>query len=120
MDLDLVTREEAGHTVLEVSGEVDVHTAPVLRSRALELIDAGRHRMVVDVGGVEFLDSSGLGVLVEIQGRLRDAGGTLALARPADRIRKLFVLTGLDEIFSVHATVEQALAGSAAAGSPPA
>src|SRR5918993_1877469 len=109
MELDLGTREEAGHTVLEVAGEVDVHTAPVLRRRALELIAGGRHRMVVDLGGVEFLDSSGLGVLVEIQSRLREAGGTLALTRPADRIRKLFALTGLDEVFTVHDTVEGAL-----------
>src|SRR5215213_3665773 len=109
MELDLATREEAGHTVLGVAGEVDVHTAPLLRRRALELLAAGRRQMVVDVGGVEFLDSSGLGVLVEIQTRLREAGGTLALARPADRIRKLFILTGLDEVFSVHDTVEGAL-----------
>ena len=118
MDLDLVTREDAGHTVLEVAGEVDVHTAPALRYRALELIDAGRSRLVVDVGGVEFLDSSGLGVLVEIQTRVRDVGGTLALARPADRIRKLFALTGLDEIFSVHDSVAGALSASPAGGPP--
>ena len=117
MELDLGTREEAGHTVLEVAGEVDVHTAPVLRRQALELVTAGRRRMVVDLGRVDFLDSSGLGVLVEIQSRLREAGGTLTLARPPDRIRKLFVLTGLDQVFSVHGTLEGAI-GRPSSGEP--
>ena len=64
MDLTLNTRDEAGHTVLAVCGEIDVYTAPKLREQIVDLLDSGQHHLVVDMDGVEFLDSTGLGVLV--------------------------------------------------------
>ena len=111
MDLTLNTRTHADYTVLEVSGEVDVYTAPALRDRITDLLDAGQHQLVVDLGGVEFLDSTGLGVLVAGLNRTREVGGTLSLVCPQERVLKLFRITGLDEVFTVHGTVDQALAG---------
>ncbi len=112
--LNLNTRTQAEHTVLEVSGEVDVYTAPALRDRITDLLDAGRHRLVVDLAGVEFLDSTGLGVLVAGLNRAREVGGTLDLVCPQERVLKLFRITGLDEVFAVHPTVDQAVASPAA------
>ena len=110
MDLTLNTRDEAGHTVLAVSGEVDVYTAPALRDRIADLLDSGQHQLVIDLGGVEFLDSTGLGVLVGGLKRVR-----LSLVCPQERVLKLFRITGLDEVFTVHSTVDEAL-GSPSAG----
>jgi anti-sigma B factor antagonist len=114
VDLTLNARKQADHTVLEVAGEVDVYTAPGLRDRISDLLDSGEHRLVVDLGGVEFLDSTGLGVLVAGLNRAREVGGSLAIVCPQERVLKLFRITGLDEVFAVHSTVDDALAGSAA------
>lgn len=111
MDLTLNTRTRDRFTVLEVAGEVDVYTAPVLRDRLADLLEAGKRHLIVDLGGVEFLDSTGLGVLVAGLNRAREVGGSLSLVCSQERVLKLFRITGLDEVFTVHATVEDALAG---------
>ena len=114
MDLTLNSRDQDGHTVLAVSGEVDVYTAPALRDRIADLLDSGQHQLVIDLGGVEFLDSTGLGVLVaDLTGPV-EAGGSLSLVCPQERVLKLFRITGLDEVFTVYSTVDEALAGSSA------
>ena len=64
VDLSLTTRAEGGRTVVEVGGEIDVYTAPKLRETIVSLVDAGAVHLVVDLERVEFLDSTGLGVLV--------------------------------------------------------
>ena len=114
MDLTLNARTEGEHTVLAVSGEVDVYTAPALRDRIADLLDSGQQRLVIDLGGVEFLDSTGLGVLVAGLNRAREVGGSLSLVCPQERVLKLFRITGLDEVFTVHSTVDEALASSSA------
>jgi anti-sigma B factor antagonist len=113
VDLSLNTRTQGEHTVLAVSGEVDVYTAPALRDRITDLLDAGQHLLIVDLGSVEFLDSTGLGVLVAGLNRAREVGGSLTLVCPQERVLKLFRITGLDEVFAVHNTVDEALASPA-------
>jgi anti-sigma B factor antagonist len=114
VDLTLNTRTEGQHTVLAVAGEVDVYTAPALRDRIADLLDKGQQRLVIDLGGVEFLDSTGLGVLVAGLNRAREVGGSLSLVCPQERVLKLFRITGLDEVFTVHSTVDEALASRSA------
>jgi anti-sigma B factor antagonist len=114
VDLTLNTRTEGEYTVLAVSGEVDVYTAPALRDRIADLLDSGQKQLIIDLAGVEFLDSTGLGVLVAGLNRAREVGGSLSLVCPQERVLKLFRITGLDEVFTVHATVDEALAGSSA------
>jgi anti-sigma B factor antagonist len=120
MELSLSNRTVAGHLVLEVGGEIDVYTAPQLRERLISLVDGGARQVVVDLGRVEFLDSTGLGVLVGALKRLRGAGGELFLVCGQERLLKIFRITGLDRVFTLYPTVEAATAGSsdgAAAGS---
>ena len=82
MDLDLNVHKDGDHSVLEVAGEIDVYTAPKLRERIIELVDEGQYHLVVDLEKVEFLDSTGLGVLVlgplviEHEGELVHVAGT--------------------------------------------
>jgi anti-sigma B factor antagonist len=108
MELSLTTRTVGKHTVLEVGGEVDVYTAPRLRERLLELVDGGARNVVVDLGGVDFLDSTGLGVLVGALKRLRAAGGTFALVCAKEPLLKIFRITALDQVFPIYPTVEAA------------
>jgi anti-sigma B factor antagonist len=64
VDLSISTRSEGVHTIVELGGELDVSTVPRLRERLADLIADGHHHLVVDLQGVDFLDSTGLGVLV--------------------------------------------------------
>jgi anti-sigma B factor antagonist len=114
MELSLATREVAGHTVLEIRGEVDVYTASMVRERLLDVIDNGGGSVVADLRRVEFLDSTGLGVLVGALKRLRMAGRDLTLVCDSEKLLKIFRITALDRVFALHETVE------AATGAPPA
>jgi len=112
MDLGLDVTERGKYTVLSVQGEVDVYTAPKFRERLIELVTEGKHQIVVDLDGVDFLDSTGLGVLVGGLKRLRSHDGDLLLVCTQSRILKVFEITGLTKVFSIHATVDDATAGS--------
>lgn len=114
MDLSLATRSVAEHTVLEIGGEIDVYTAPRLRARLVELADAGQNRIVIDLARVEFLDSTGLGVLVGAHRRLRSGEGSLGLVCPYERLLKIFRITGLDSVFAIHSSVDDAVAATPA------
>lgn len=116
MELTLRRRDEGEHTVVEAAGELDVYTAPRLRELLLALDAEGRHRVVVDLEALSFIDSTGLGVLVGGLGRTREAGGDLALVCANERVLRPFQITGLTEVFAVHATLEAALAAPPAAG----
>jgi anti-sigma B factor antagonist len=94
--------------VLQVAGDVDISTAPELRD-ALNRTHAAH--MVVDMRGVVFLDSTGLGVLVGAHKRLQHRGGSLKIVtRRADRARRLFELTGLSRAFDLYMSVLDAIA----------
>jgi len=108
MELSLATRTIAGHTVLEVGGEVDVYTAPRLRERLVELVDGGARHVVVDLGRVDFLDSTGLGVLVGALKRLRAANGSFGLVCSKEPLLKIFRITALDQVFPIFPSVEAA------------
>jgi len=110
VDLDLDVTEKNGVAVLAVKGEVDVYTAPRLREKLVELVTQGKHRIVVDLEGVEFLDSTGLGVLVGGLKRVRSHNGDLGLVCTQHRILKVFEITGLTKVFSIHDTVDEAVA----------
>jgi anti-sigma B factor antagonist len=110
VDLSLATRTVSDRTVIVVSGEIDVYTAPKLREQIVSLVDEGQYHLVVDMSGVEFLDSTGLGVLVGGLKRVRAHDGSLALVCDEERILKIFRITGLTKVFPIHATVDEAVA----------
>jgi anti-sigma B factor antagonist len=108
MELSLATRTIAEHTVLEVGGEVDVYTAPRLRERLVELIDGGAPHVIVDLNRVDFLDSTGLGVLVGAHKKLRNTGRTFALACDKEPLLKIFRITALVQVFPLNPSVKAA------------
>jgi anti-sigma B factor antagonist len=112
VELSLSTRTQQAHTVLEVGGEIDVYTAPQLRERLIELVEGGKAHIVVDMEQVEFLDSTGLGVLVGGLKRVRAHDGSLALVCAQERILKIFRITGLEKVFGIYPSVEAAVAAS--------
>ena len=111
MELGLDVEEKDGATILAVRGEVDVYTAPRLREKLVELVSQGKYRIIVDLEGVDFLDSTGLGVLVGGLKRLRSHDGDLTLVCTQPRILKVFEITGLTKVFAIHNNVDEAVAG---------
>lgn len=111
MDLGLEVTERNHHAVLSVAGEVDVYTAPQFRQQLIELVDLGHRKIVVDLEGVEFLDSTGLGVLVGGLKRVRSHDGDLALVCTQRRILKVLEITGLTKVFAIHDSVDKAVGG---------
>jgi anti-sigma B factor antagonist len=105
-----------GRTVVEVSGEIDVYTAPKLRETLLSLVDAGSYQLVIDMEGVEFLDSTGLGVLVGGLKRVRAHDGNIDIVCTQGRILRIFKITGLSNVFAIHDSIEAALARPPAPG----
>jgi anti-sigma B factor antagonist len=111
MELTLdVHSETPGVTVIAVSGEIDVYTAPKLREKLISLVEAGSYQLIIDMEGVEFLDSTGLGVLVGGLKRVRAHDGWIDLVCTQSRILRIFRITGLNKVFSIYHTVADATA----------
>ena len=109
VDLSLTARAEGGRTVIEVAGEIDVYTAPKLREKIAALVDEGVYHLVVDLERVDFLDSTGLGVLVGGLKRVRTHDGSLSLVCTQERLLKIFRITGLAKVFTIHESEAEAL-----------
>jgi len=110
MDLRLDVTQRDGWSVLAVGGEVDVATAPRLREQLIALVNDQRYLLVVDLTGVDFIDSTGLGVLIGALKRVRTHDGQLVLVCTERRILKVFEITGLDQVFQLVETVDAAVA----------
>ena len=109
MELSVTSRERGDLTIVEVSGEVDVYTAAILREKLADLIDADHTDLVVDLTGVGFLDSTGLGVLVGALKKIRGFGGRLQLVIDQEKVMKVFRITALTQVFTIHDSLEAAL-----------
>jgi anti-sigma B factor antagonist len=99
--------------VVAVTGEIDLFTAPEFKQRVAAPIDAGRTRVVVDLTATTFIDSSSLGVLIGAHRRLRRHDGALVIVCNNDAIAKTFRITGLDSVFTIVGSLEDALDGDA-------
>ncbi len=99
---------EAGRTVVTVSGEVDVATAPALRECLDRVVGLDEGAVVVDLRGVTFIDSTGLGVLIGAHRASSDAGRELRLVLAEPRILKVFEITGLTDLFAIDGSLEEA------------
>lgn len=94
--------------VIELEGEVDVYTAPQLKQQMINLLESGNKQMMIDLTKVEYLDSTALGVLIGGLKRMREMDGNMVLVCPSARIRRVFEITGLDKIFDIYNTADEA------------
>ena len=109
---------DAERHVVSVRGEIDLFTAPDLKSALSEAIESGHTRIVVDLTDTTFLDSTALGVLIGAVKRLRSRDGALVIVNVDQNIAKTFEITGLDQIFTILATRDDAIAALDDAASP--
>jgi anti-sigma B factor antagonist len=109
--LRLGYRTGDGVAILDVDGEIDVFTCGMLRDRLLALVDEGHSSLVVNLEGVDFIDSTGLGVLVGVWRRLRPVDGVLALAAPTGQVLAVLGTTGLTKPLSIYQSTAEAVQG---------
>ncbi|MBC8101222.1 MAG: STAS domain-containing protein [Cytophagales bacterium] len=109
-DLVIDTRTVDGTPVLDLSGEVDSYNSPKLRERMVRLIDDGQSRLVINMSGVDYIDSTGLGTLVGGLKRASEKGGSIRIICPNEQIHKVFSITGLVKVFQIFDNEQSALA----------
>lgn len=110
MNLRVETRQpREGIAVIALAGEVDVYTSPRVKQEIVNLLNSDVTRMVVDLTGVEYLDSTGLGVLIGGLKRARERDGDLKLICDNVRILRIFEITGLTKIFDIYRSETEAL-----------
>jgi anti-sigma B factor antagonist len=115
---------DARTTIVAVDGEIHVSTAPEFSGALRATLEDGRTRIVLDLSGVMFIDSTGLSVLLNALRRTTRAGGRMALVCTNPTVLRLFEITRLESTFDIHAGVEPALAavqadaGGSASGAP--
>ncbi len=111
MDFDIVSdRPSEGVFVIALSGEVDLYTAPEFKQQLIDAVAEGARHVVVDLSATTFIDSTTLGVLVGGVRRLREKDGDLSLVCSDRNINKIFEITGLNQVFTIAASREEALA----------
>ena len=109
IDIEITTAD--GYSVLKPTGDLDVYTVGSLRDALGKMVEQDAPRVVVDLDGVPFMDSSGLGALMGGVRRLRESGGDLAIACTREQHLKLFTITGFGDGVSIAPTVEEAAKG---------
>lgn len=105
MDLAVSSRSD-GVAILTVGGDVDIESAPALAERIAAIIEDGQRRLVVDLCGVDFIDSTGLGALVGGLNQARSVGGRLDLVCNLERVNKLLRITGLNDVFTIYTSLD--------------
>lgn len=112
MSLEVQTRQtENGATVVAPTGRLDVAGAPALKDAISEALKNGQAKVVLDMEGVSFVDSTGLGSVIAALKQIRSSQGDLRLAAPNQQVRVVLELTTLDRVFPYYSTVEEALTG---------
>jgi anti-sigma B factor antagonist len=103
VELNVSSRSQGDHAIVIVSGEIDLYTAPRLNSElaAVTASAAPASRVIIDLSGVEFCDSTGMNVLLSCLRQIQERGGELELAAPRPAVRKILQVTGLDSVFTI-------------------
>ena len=112
---------DPGLAVLVVGGEVDYEVSPQLKARLMKAIKAGTRRLVLDLTDVSFIDSTAIGVIAGVVERLDEVGGgSVAVVSTHEKVMQIFEITGLDRVFTIYPTRDEALSKVGASSQPPA
>jgi anti-anti-sigma factor len=112
VSLEVQTHQvDSGVTVVAPTGRLDVAGAPALKDAISEAVKNGTPRVVLDMEGISFVDSTGLGSVIAALKQIRSSQGDLRLAAPNQQVRVVLELTTLDRVFPYYSTVEEALTG---------
>lgn len=106
--MELTCRESPGALIVTLRGRLDANNSPECRQRLQEYAQAGGCRLILDLSGLEFVDSSGLGVLLTAHKLAGAKGGDVRLACPTPSVRRLLTLTRLDRIFACFESLDEA------------
>ena len=109
--MQIVIEQQASVAVLRPEGRLDLLSAAQLKQQLTDAVANGAQQLVIDMAGVSFIDSSGLGALIGGLKAARLAGGDLRIARVGEQARLVLELTRLDRVLQTHATVEESVAG---------
>ncbi len=104
MSSELILKEEylSGEAKVFVSGEVDIYTAQQFKDKLYNIVDNSSNDLVIDCSGLNYIDSTGLGIFVGVLKKTKLAGRSIRVENIKDNIRKLFIITGLDKLFNIH------------------
>ncbi|GAK04406.1 anti-sigma F factor antagonist [Geomicrobium sp. JCM 19037] len=108
MKLDLKKTTIDNGTKLFVSGEIDAYTAPQLKEALAPLTSEENGKTVVDLAGVDYIDSTGLGIFVGALKEAHNHNGELKIVSLNHRVKRLFTITGLDEVMDIDEEKEEA------------
>jgi anti-anti-sigma factor len=98
-----------GATVIKLAGEIDMNHSPAVHQSLVEVLTAKPARLIIDLTAVSYMDSSGVGILVDALRRMRASNGKLALVAVAPRVLSVLQITKLDQFFEMYATLPEAL-----------
>ena len=107
--MELVRKKEKNLCVLSISGKINVQTSADLKKEVIDIADSGESKIYLDFSNVEFVNSSGLGSLINLLKELRKKDVALYIVNPSDFIKSLFELTHLDQIFTSYNNIEEAI-----------
>jgi anti-sigma B factor antagonist len=108
-DFSVVEHNHGGATVVAVSGELDLRTSPELEQRLTGAFDAGAELVILDLRLIEFMDSTGLRVLLGAHQRAHESGRRFALVKGADQVERVLTLTGVRDLLTVVDAPEELL-----------
>jgi len=108
VELDIRSERDKDVCSVDLSGEIDVYTAPRLKEELVSVIESGCPNVIVNMEQVGFIDSSGLGVLVSALRRARERDGVVRIVCTRDNILKIFRITGLDKVFPIFGDAAEA------------
>lgn len=98
-----------GIKVLRITGYMDGHTSVDLEKFLDNLFKTGSNRIVIELSGISYIVSAGVGVFINGQYKARNSGGSLQLVNPSANVREIFNLLGMDSLFVIHETLEQGI-----------
>ena len=110
MDINVQARQSEGDTyVVDLTGEIDVHTVPTVKDALKRLTDDGHYELVINLQRVDYIDSTGLGALVEVQKLAREHDGAVTIVLTNPRIMKIFDIMGLAKVFWIFDNEQNAV-----------